>query len=153
MLPNDETIGIDQFGEDHWSTLGYMASVIEDCSGFQVGFDGRMRQGRRNYRVMQEQCAKPKRPGSSALGVVMDKKYSSRLKSGEQVDGHDDWHCVQDMVAAGLAGVLRDGVIDIETPVEPGVTLGFTTAGWKVAHRLREHKASGGRWKNFEVNK
>ncbi len=154
MKLDDGYVPLEHFGEDHWSQIGYMDSVIVECAGFQVGYDPRMRQGRRHTRVMSEQCRRPKRPTNPAMGMVMEDRYSTRLKSGDQVSGHDDWHCVQDMIAAGLMGIINPevsgGVESDADKMEPGVILTFTKQGWDVAHQLRQHKANGGRWRNFE---
>lgn len=161
MTLDDGYVPLELFGEDHWSTLAYAETVMVECAGFQVGYDPRMRQGRRNYRVMTEQCPRPVRPGSRAMGVVMDNKYSTRLNDGSTVERHDDWHCVQDMVAAGLMGVIdvaqRDGRFERRTDaidadpelVEPKAVLGLTPLGMKIADQLREHKRQGGRWRDF----
>ena len=143
MRLEDGYVAIDNFSPDHWSTLAYAETVMVECGFFQVGFDARMRQGRRHFRVMHEQCRKPKRPSSGAMGVVMDNKYSTTMRDGTVVQGHDDWHCVQDMVAAGLMTSKDDSV-------EPCVKLHLTDLGRDINGQLRAHKASGGSWKTFE---
>lgn len=152
MRPNEGYVELAEFGQDHWSTLAYAETVMMDHAGFQVGFDGSMRQGRRNYRIMKEQCSRPKRNRPS-MGVVMDVKYSTRLRNDEQVAGHDDWHCIQDMISAELMGVVdgsKPNGVDVSVDrMEPGVTLTLTPRGWDIAQQLRRHKAAGGRWKDF----
>lgn len=61
-----------------------------------------------------------------------DDKYSTRLKDGTAVTGHDDWACVEDFIAAGL---LRwEG-----TGTHPVFVL--TDLGWDVAGHLRRQLA------------
>jgi hypothetical protein len=142
MATLDDIISIDQFGRDHWSTLAYIDCVMIDCAGFQVGFDARMRQGRRHYRVMHEECPRPKRVGISTAALVMDLEHSTVLRDGSKVAGHDDWHCVQDLATAGI---FTARVEDIQ----PGETLHLSDFGRALANDLRAHKASGGSWKDF----
>lgn len=135
------------FGKDHFSTLAYAETVMVDCGGFQVGADPHMRAGRRHFRVMMEECRKPKRVKAGNLAsncVVMDRKYSTALKDGTVVDGHDDFHCLQDLAAAGY----------FETPadeMQPGVVLKLSDRGREVVSALRNHKTSGGTFASFEA--
>jgi len=136
----DGYVPVALFGKDHWSTLAYMETVMVECAGFEVGFDPRMRQNRRNYRVMWEQVPHPKRVDSrSARGMVMDLKYSTKMKDGSVVQGHDDWSCVQDMANAGFLTAV----------VEPGKVLHLTPLGRKMSDELRAHKRAGGSFGNF----
>ncbi len=143
----EDYVPVDNFGKDHWTTLAYAETVMVDCGGFQVGCDARMRQGRRHYRVMREMCMNPKRiSGRSSAATVMDLKYSTVLKDGTMVQGHDDWHCVQDMANAGWLHV--DGYASADA-VEPGAILHLTALGRTVADQLRAHKAAGGTFASF----
>jgi hypothetical protein len=136
-----QIIPMEQFGKDHWSTLAYIETVMVECAGFQVGFDGRMRQGRRNFRVIKEECPLPKRPNRCKMAIVMEPQWSTRLRNGSLIDGHDDWHCVQDLAEAGL----------LEGEVEPGKTLQLTEQGKQVVGLLRDHKRNGGSYSTFTV--
>lgn len=152
MKLEDGYVPLALFGKDHWSTLAYIESCLVDKGGFQVGFDPRMRQGRAHFRVMRRDCARPQQSRTGAdMGVTMDAKYSTRLRDGVVVDGHDDWHCVQDMVNAGLLGIPRgDGlVMPIAEDVDPGVRLQLTALGQRVIGQLRAWKAFGGNYADF----
>lgn len=136
-----------EFSEDHWSTLAYIETVMVESGGFQVGCDPRMRQNRRNHRVMTEGCRNPKRScgrGGWRNAAVMDLKYSTILPSGEIVDGHDDWCCVQDMANAGYFTVGAD-------EIEPGVVLHLSERGRVVAEAIRRHKSDGNNFASFQV--
>lgn len=130
------------WGKDHWSLLAYIETVIVDCGGFHVGFDPRMRQNRRNFRVMSEQCINPKRPGPPSRGIPMDPKYGTRLNNNSFIENHDDWMCVQDFINAGIL----EGA---DSSLEPGDVLYLTEQGRVLANRLREHKAAGGSFSKF----
>ncbi len=153
MIPNDDYIPLAKFGKDHWSTFAYAETVMVDNKGFQVGFDGRMRQGRAHYRVMSEQCHEPRRQKHAGhdSAQVMRREHSTRLRNGDQVEGHDDWHCVQDLVNAGLMGTKRhDGIVlPLVDNMEPGVTLHLTTTGERCLIALRVHKSNGGNFGDF----
>lgn len=143
-------VPVENFGPDHWSTLAYAETVMMECGGFQVGYDARMRQGRRNYRVMQEECRRPSRPTSGGHGVVMEAKYSTVLKDGSVEVGHDDWSCVQDMVVAGLMGIKEgDKIVTDVTLMEPSAVLHLTEEGQRLSNQVRAHKRGGGSWRDF----
>jgi len=149
MTLEDGYVPVAKFGKDHWSTLAYAETVMVDCGGFQVGLDPHMRQGRRHYRVMREQCIRPKRMGrvSPDMAMIMDMKYSTRLNDGTMVESHDDWHCVQDMAEAGYFRVGAEPAT--ADRVEPGVILHLSPLGRTVADALRQHKANGGTFSTF----
>jgi hypothetical protein len=146
LTVNDD-IPMALWGKDHWSTLAYIETVMVDCGGFQIGRDARMKSNRRNYRVMSEQCPKPKRVGSHpGLAIVMRPEHATRLNDGSIIDTHDDWCCIQDMAEAGLLSVPQDHI-------EPGVVIHFSELGREVANKLREHKAAGGQFAAFRFEK
>lgn len=129
------------WGKDHWSTLAYVETVIVDCASFECGADPRMRSNRRNFRVMNEQNPRPLRAVQNrGWSEVMLPEHTSRLKLGAETVNHDDWCCLQDMVAAGL----------FEGDVEPGVHLKLTPVGVAVCAALRRHKQDGGTFSNFD---
>lgn len=142
----NDYIPMTNWSKDHWSTLAYLETVMVDCQGFQVGADPRMRSNRRHFRVMQQECRKPRRASREwALGVVMDPNHGTRLKDGSTVANHDDWMCVQDMAVEGLFTTDVDGV-------EPGETLHLSDRGRQVAAALRAHKAAGGNFADFDAS-
>ncbi|AXQ69283.1 hypothetical protein HOU02_gp442 [Caulobacter phage CcrBL9] len=150
MTLDDGYVPITLFGKDHWSMLAYAEVVMVDCQGFQVGYDARMRQGRQHFRVMHEQCRRPRRVNGGHDGAVMKPEFGSRLNNGTFIENHDDWHCVQDMVHAGLMGVRRrDLILPLIEEMEPGEVLHLTPLGQEVAGRLRAHKAAGGNFSGF----
>lgn len=139
ILSIDNIVPITQFGRDHWSTLIYLETVMVECGGFQIGFDARMRQGRRNFRVMREECPRPKRSSHTMEAVVMQPEHSTVLADGSIIEGHDDWHCVQDMIENGL----------LSGECEPGETLHLTNLGKSFVEQLRDHKRNGGTYASF----
>lgn len=141
-MTTENYIPMSNWGKDHWSCLGYIESVITECSGFQVGSDARMRQGRYHFRIMFEECPHPRRPSKAPFAIPMEPKHGSRLKDGSFVEGHDDWHCVQDMANEGL-------FVEMVGDVEPKVMLHLSDKGRTLAEKLRKHKGSGGSFGTF----
>lgn len=142
-IDSDAYVPMRMWGRDHWSTLAYIESVEVECRGFQIGYDPRMKSNRRHFRVMREECPRPKRPTQIGdIGFPMELKHSTVLKDGRLVEGHDDWMCVQDMASEGL---FTADVSD----VQPGATLRLSAKGRRIASQIREHKASGGNFSNF----
>jgi hypothetical protein len=152
-------IGIERWGKDHWSTFAY----IETCAveGLAVDAD-RMR----THPRLHLSCFQAKRHG----GEFADgSNYPTRLKGGEEVAPHDDWSCVEDMIAEGLletAPHRSDGSGRKPKPhsriaygqkcalCDPltglcDATYKLTPKGFAVAHQLREHKAGGGNFADF----
>lgn len=143
---SDAYIPMSVWSKDHWTTLAYIESVMVDVGSFQVGADPRMKSNRRHYRVMLEECPRPKRANPSHAGLlVMRPEHSTRIKVAglpQTVDNHDDWMCVQDMAHAGLFTVGPEGI-------EPGEELHFSDLGKQLSSRLRQHKMEGGQFAAF----
>jgi hypothetical protein len=120
------------WGQDHWSTLAYIETKLVE-GPYPVQFDARMRQNRRNYRVLE-------RPNKGLLsGVPMSPEHGSRLADGTYLPWHDDWCCVQDMLAAGL---FAPGYFEVGFPLK------LSTRGYAATAALRKHKAEGGKFTN-----
>lgn len=136
----NDLIPMGKWGKDHWSTLGYVEAVSVENAGFQVGQDPRMKTNRRHSRVLQT-CPRPRRTAGFTLGVVMAPEHATRLKDGTQVDGHDDWACLQDFVGEGL--------FEYGSEVEPKKTLRLSERGLALTAALRAHKANGGSYSDF----
>lgn len=121
-----EPIAMEEWGQDHWSTLAYLETI-------QVDGKGHIDRSRmRTDRAMHPDLAwNPRLPC----------KYPTRLK-GRELAGHDDWSCVEDMAAAKLLSLTWDGM--------GSAWVEFTELGWQLAGMLRRHKAAGGNWSNFQ---
>jgi hypothetical protein len=139
---NDKYIPMEHWSKDHWSTLAYVETVIVDCAGFQIGSDARMRSNRRHFRLMNNECPRPKRSGKPGLGITMGPEHGTCLKDNIVVPEHDDWMCVQDMAAEGLFTISAEDI-------EPSVVLNLSPKGTALVEALRRHKSSGGTFSNF----
>lgn len=60
------------------------------------------------------------------------------------VPDHDDYACLDDFEAAGLVQNVGSGA---------NPRLWLTDKGWKMAGRLRRHKAEGGQWASFNAGR
>lgn len=156
-------IEIARWGKDHWSTFAY----IETCAVEEQGVDAdRMR----THPRLHLRCYQMKREMSLRSGMGDGSGYPTRLNDGTSVAPHDDWSCVEDMIAEGLletaphasyysVGSQRRGPriaygqkCALCNPVS-GLcdgTYKLTPKGFAIAHQLREHKANGGTFGNFK---
>jgi len=132
-IKEQEYIPIEQFGKDHWSTFIYIETRAVDHKG---KLD--------NSHMRTDVDRHPMLLGDSQkrFGVCGDKKYPTCLKGGVDLEDHDDWDCIADLIAAGL---IVDHITDVD------LTYRLTEKGWQIASQLRQHKANGGWCSNFEV--
>ena len=121
------SVAIEKFGKDHWSTLAYIETRCVNHKGIP------------NREHMR--CDLDRHPGLVNLASNGTKKYPTLLKGGEELPDHDDWDCVDDLIAVGFLEWGGTGI----NPV-----FKMTPDGLDVAARLRKHKGNGGRFGNFE---
>lgn len=84
-----DTVTIDNFGRDHWSTLLYVEHLCVDSSGYLSKNDSHMRSKHRSR---------------------WDNKYSSILKDGTKADNHDDYDCIADLEAIGICAYYGEKI-------------------------------------------
>jgi len=101
-------IPIEKFGEDHWNMLMHVETRCVEYDGFLERVHLR----------------------------TDGKERPTVLKGGEEVPGHSDLDCIQDLVAAGLLEDRRH--------------LQLTDMGWRVSSELRRHLAAGSGLMEFE---
>ena len=131
-------IPMDRWGQDHWSTLVYFETLTVDRKGLinnaQMRCDARIH---RHFVIMT-------RFGSEAS----QGKYPTRLKDGVEQANHDDWSCLEDMIAAGLVnGWFRQ--MNEETFGNSQAYVELTELGRALSQQLRAHKASGETYATF----
>lgn len=132
MIEKYGTVKMEDWGKDHWSTLAYIECRCVD------------RKGILDYKHIRcNDVDHPELPPEKIymLGEWHD-KYSTRIKDGKQIRGHDDWDCVEDLQAAGLIEIVSMADFQIK----------MTELGWKITNLLRKHKAAGGIFSNFSAN-
>lgn len=137
-LDGNDYVPMERWGKDHWSTFLY----LETCAVDNSGKIDRLKM-RCNPRLHRELANV-----HPSIGLMDGSKYPTRLQDGE-LDKHDDWSCLEDMVAEGLIKAWcrvarpRDAFGNSEAKVE------LTELGWWFVGQLRCHRASGGRFVNF----
>lgn len=132
-------IPMDHWGKDHWTTLAYFETLTVDHGGMIS--NARMRCNPRLHRKFAWMT--PFSP-HTAKG-----EYPTRLKGGVNQPAHDDWSCLEDMIAAGLVnGYFRQ--LSEATFGNSQAYVELTAAGRALVAELRAHKASGGTYANFE---
>jgi hypothetical protein len=134
----DEYVPIAEWGQDHWSVFAYLETAVVDHRG--VINNVKMRCNARLHRIF----ANLGFGGQVRNGAA----YPTLLKGGVLLERHDDWSCLEDMIAAGLmqswfydtgAKMLGSGVARVE----------FTDLGWTLAGQVRAHRGKGGNYANF----
>lgn len=122
---------MEQWGKDHWSLLAY----VECCAVEKRGILARSKM----------RCNESQRPllHSRRVCSTWESKYSTRLKDGNTIEGHDDWDCLEDLESAGF--------LEIISLSNPRVSL--TDKGFEAAAALRKHKGGGGTFNSFKWDK
>lgn len=145
--PVGERLPIDVWGADHWSTLAYLETRIVDYRG-RISHD-HMRCHRNRHPLMY---AAKRRLIASGDGSA----YPTRLWGGAQAVNHDDYDCLDDMIAAGLVtatmppappDTLVTGLVEAELMTR--ATYALTELGLAIAAQLRAHKGRGGSYRTF----
>ncbi len=124
------------WGKDHKSTLVFIETICVDQGGVP---------GAEKMRTWSGRPLRGKVRGFPSEGGGRD--YPTRLADGTEVSEHDDWDCVDDMVAAGL--VIWGG-----TGTHPVFEL--TDLGWVIVSMMRRclattHLAGKRSLKDFNV--
>lgn len=134
----DGYIPIEQWGQDHWSTLAYLETCAVDRRG--AVDNNRMRCNPRLHRQFM-----PTAPGAQSGDPD---QYPTRLRGGAIQSKHDDWSCLEDMVAARV----------LEAYYTPSTAAPFggsrarvvlTDTGQQLAGALRRHRSGGGNYSGF----
>jgi len=109
----------EMFGRNHDSLVLYIETVCVDARGYPD--------------LRRLSCNPERHPQFVAAGSGgWSVKYSTTLRDGTELPGHDDWDAVDDLVAAGLLEWRGTGV-------NPRFWL--TDSGWARAHELRRKRA------------
>ena len=109
----------EMFGPDHERLLLFIEEICVERRGYPD--------------VRRLSCNQARHP-ERLTSVTPDWRdvYSTKLRDGTAVPGHDDWDSIEDLVAAGLVGWYGTG----EHP-----RFELTDAGWARAHELRRLRA------------
>lgn len=127
-------VPVAKWGRDHWTTLLYAESRCVDYKG-KID-NAHMRTNARVHRKML---------GEPQMRMAMSSEdYPTRLRNGDTVDRHDDWSCLEEMVAHGLLTVVSESDKRPGQPFGGGViVIALTDLGWRVAHTIRRDRGRG----------
>lgn len=155
-----------RFGADHWSTFAYVETRIVDYKGALNHEHMRCHTDRHPVMMFA------KGPG---LGAADGSAYPTRLR-GEEIRDHDDYDCIDDLIAAGLLAVrmpeVGPGGFYVNAYGRPAVVAGdvirpefvtglgelqlcahatfaLTERGRQVAGDLRAHRSAGRNFASF----
>lgn len=176
-----EPIPMSLFGKDHWSTFAYVETRAVDHKGLLDHDRMRCHAGRHPVLLRAKRLVIT---AASADGS----RYPTRIKASEtddedgrhgvtEVPDHDDYDCLDDLIAAGLLeprmpvvgpggwyvdaaygrtvsggdGVIRPEFVTglDEHRLATRAVWQLTAEGQRIAAQLRAHKATGGVWHNF----
>ncbi len=116
-----------KFGKDHWSCLAFLETQIIDRN-FPIDI--------RRLRVNET-----KRPFRNGSPFGWNDSYSTKIKGGHQIFGHDDIDVIDDLEDLGY--IKNNGT---HINIYPSLT----KKGHRILSELREHKCNGGSFSNFE---
>lgn len=129
-MPTHKNVPPELWGRDHVSTFAYAMSRI-------FGNGGKIE--RTKMRVG------PHHPGLEHVPTAMRMEHPTRLADGSVRYGHDDYDCIDDLVAAGLFKYVGTGM-------NPGVVSDPSPEALDWAQRIAAVEAAGGRWSAVEFN-
>lgn len=134
--PEGEYVPMSNFGKDHWSTFAYLETLCVDPKGERGLIDNRkMRVNPRLHRQFAN--------GQDGSG------YTTRTKS-DNIQRHDDFSCLEDLVANKLISAWSAEMYEGEVFGHMVAKVELTALGHVVAGQLREHKALGGNYQDFD---
>jgi len=109
----------EEFGPEHERLILFIETVcVED----------------RGYPDVRRMSCNPERHPERRTALMPDWKpsYSTTLRDGSRIDGHDDWDSIEDLLRSGLIAWRGTGA-------HPRFEL--TDKGWERAHALRRARA------------
>lgn len=130
-------VPVTRWGKDHWSTLAYVAACVATHSGY-LRVEKMRCHPRLHHRLTH--------PGVAVVILAFGGVGPTHLADGTTLDLHDDWSCVEDMVAAGVVTQSEsDNVLAGKSP-----RFELTHVGRALAQALVEHRTRvGGNFENF----
>lgn len=110
----------DRFGKDHWDTLLYVETRNVDDGRFLDKRQLRANPVRHPLHAVNENSA------------PWQDSYSTKLRDGVAVIGHDDWDVLNDLENSGVLEVFSEATACVI----------LTNLGWKLAAELRKYRGT-----------
>lgn len=146
LTEGNDYVPVADWGQDHWSTFAYLETRVVDGKGHID--NRRMRCNARLHREFMHDAVFHRR----LLLIHDSSKYPTLLAGGVELEKHDDWSCLEDMVAAGLIKAFYRRKSYTEAFGHSEAKVEFTNTGLAVAAALRRHKARGGNFRDFRYD-
>jgi hypothetical protein len=129
-------VPIEQWGKDHWAMFSFVETECVDNHGRLNGDHMRI-----NYARHPGHPPKRRFSGDTDWNPAHGTRLKDYFEDKKKIlPEHDDMYCLEDFEAAGL--------IEIISMINGYVKL--TKRGLKVANKLRNFKANGGQFADFE---
>ena len=141
LVEGDDYVPGTDWGQDHWSTFAYLETRAVDGKG--IIDNTKMRCNARLHREF----------ANTGRGIPIDgAKYPTLLAGGVKLEKHDDWSCLEDMVAAGLVKAFYRRKSYAAAFGHSEAKVEFASTGLAAAAALRKHKAQGGSFRDFRYS-
>lgn len=129
-------VPVARWGKDHWSTFVYIETRCVDYKG---------ELNKQHMRTKRDKHPDLEGDAQKRFSLAY-KEYPTQLKNyfedpTDCLDDHDDWDCIEDMIAAGL----------VEKIDNDDLWYRLTTEGRRIASLIRQHKAQGNNFASFEM--
>lgn len=129
-----ESVPLVRWGKDHWSTLAYVAACVAKHRGY-------LRLEKMRCNPLLHHRLVPRGTSLAASSAYAP----THLAGGRTIEKHDDWSCVEDMIAAGLVTMSEEG----NATAGKSPRFALTAAGRLLAHALAVHRTCGGQFETF----
>lgn len=146
-------VPLESFGKDHWSTFAYIETRIRNYNGLVD--HNHMRCDADRHPIF----AAAKRPQITSSGrkypTLSKGDFNSETKTWDivEIEDHDDYDCVADLLEAGLLDVevetseLQTGLQLLQSATRARFSL--TDKGREIARQLIDWKGAGGNFHDF----
>lgn len=138
-----QTVPMERWGKDHWTTLLYLETVCVDHGGKVEAV--RMRTSKHNWRLAGRIHGE--------INIMKKDEYPTRLiptqaerAKYDRVDligGHDDWECMNDMADLGFLTFEVEDALPMDYPLQ--VTVEMLPLGRRYVAETRERREETGR--------
>lgn len=129
-MKKEKSVGMQQFGKDHWSLLAYIECRCVDHQGYPD--------------LVHMRCNPTTHPALARTSVgtrTWKPEWGTRLRNGFKLPNHDDHDCADDLETTGL-------INHVGTRLNPRFVL--TEEGYRIAAILRRFKSEGGQFADFK---
>ena len=108
-----QVVPMKDWGPQHWACFYYIQGAALSAGGFQIGLDPHMRAVAETLEILGKSCRCPAKIHSMKNVTVlpMAENLSTRIRTGQVINGHDDWCVLQDLQCEGLFRHVDDDAL------------------------------------------